>query len=214
MTSTSPLRRTPLYGLHEAAGARLVEFAGWEMPVQYAGVIEEHLAVRRQAGLFDVSHMGEIEIRGGGALAAVQHLTSNDAARLSDGQAQYSALVTPQGTPVDDILVYRLAADRFLLCVNAANDLKDFEWIRTRLQDRAGGDAQAVHVSDDYAQIALQGPASAGILAGVVRAAVADLRPFDFLQDRLDGRHVLISRTGYTGEDGFEIYCAPGRPRG
>ena len=205
MTTPSTLRRTPLHAAHVAAGARLVDFAGWDMPVQYAGVIEEHLAVRQKAGLFDVSHMGEIEVRGPRALEVVQELTCNDASRLTDGRAQYSAILTPRGTPVDDILVYRLAADRFLLCVNASNDDKDFEWIR----EHARGRAEVLHVSAEYAQIALQGPLAAEILAGVTPAAVAGLASFAFTAGRVAGHESLIARTGYTGEDGFEIYCNP-----
>ncbi len=184
----------------------MVAFAGWDMPVQYTGVIEEHLAVRRQAGLFDVSHMGEIAIRGRAALEAVQRLTCNDASRLSDGQAQYSALTTERGTPVDDLLVHRIAADDFLLCVNAANDEKDFAWIRERLPPGA----EAVHLSDEFAQIALQGPLAEEILATLTPARLASLRPFTFTRDAAAGRDALIARTGYTGEDGFELYCAPG----
>jgi glycine cleavage system T protein (aminomethyltransferase) len=199
------MKKTPLNQLHREADARLVEFAGWEMPVQYAGVIEEHLAVRRQAGLFDVSHMGEIVVRGPRALEAVQHLTSNDASRLADGQAQYSALTTEKGTPVDDILVYRIAADHFFLCVNASNDDKDFAWIRDHMIEGA----EARHASDEYAQLALQGPRSEAILSRLTGARLASIPSFSFVQDRVAGRAAMISRTGYTGEDGFEIYCAP-----
>jgi len=205
MTAPSALSRTPLHAAHVAAGARLVDFAGWDMPVQYAGVIEEHMTVRQRAGMFDVSHMGEIEIRGSRALEVVQHLTSNDAARLTNGRAQYSAITTERGTPVDDILVYRLAPDRFLLCVNASNDRKDYEWLR----ERAGGRAEVLHVSADYAQIALQGPLAAEILSSATPAPIADLASFAFVMGRVAGHESLISRTGYTGEDGFEIYCSP-----
>jgi aminomethyltransferase len=188
-----------------ALDARLVEFAGWEMPVQYRGVIEEHLAVRKCAGLFDVSHMGEISIRGPRALDAVQRLTSNDAARLADGQAQYSALTTPKGSPVDDIIVYRFAADRFFLCVNAANDDKDFTWI----QEHMPAGAKAEHVSDQYAQMALQGPRAQVILSALTDAPLTALSSFSFTEAPVAGRKAVIARTGYTGEDGFEIYCAP-----
>jgi len=210
MTTSSGLRKTPLHGLHREADARLVDFAGWEMPVQYTGVIEEHLAVRTRAGLFDVSHMGEVEIDGPGALDAVQRLTCNDASRLSVGQAQYSALTAPNGAAVDDILVYRTAESRFLLCVNAANDEKDFRWISENLAPRA----QARHVSDEYAQMALQGPASVEIMAEVTAARVEGLAPFEFLEGEVAGSRAMISRTGYTGEDGFEIYCSPGSAPG
>jgi aminomethyltransferase len=205
MPETSALKKTALHPLHVALDARLVEFAGWEMPVQYSGVIEEHLAVRKRAGLFDVSHMGEIEIRGAHALDAVQRLTSNDAARLADGQAQYSALTTPEGTPVDDILVHRFASDHFFLCVNAANDDKDFAWIREHMP--AG--ARAEHVSDQYAQLALQGPNALEILSALTGAGLPSLASFSFTRSPVAGRDAIIARTGYTGEDGFEIYCAP-----
>jgi len=205
MTASPGLKSTPLCDTHEAAGARLVDFAGWEMPVQYAGVIEEHMAVRQHAGLFDVSHMGEIIIRGPKALEAVQRLTSNDASRLGEGQAQYSALTTPRGTPVDDILVYRFGPNEFFLCVNAANDEKDFAWIREHLIPGA----QAESVSGQYAQMALQGPSSEGILAGLTHAPLGSLPSFSFVNDTVAGRRAMVARTGYTGEDGFEIYCAP-----
>jgi len=175
------------------------------MPVQYAGVIEEHLAVRQRAGLFDVSHMGEVVIRGPKALDAVQRLTSNDAGRLGVGQAQYSALTTPEGTPVDDILVYRVADAEFFLCVNAANDEKDFAWIREHMIPGA----EAERVSDRYAQIALQGPLAERILSGLTAAPLAGLAAFSFVNAPVAGRSAMIARTGYTGEDGFEIYCAP-----
>jgi aminomethyltransferase len=205
MPETPAPKRTPLHPAHVALDARLVEFAGWEMPVQYRGVIEEHLAVRKNAGLFDVSHMGEIAVRGPRALDAVQLLTSNDAARLADGQAQYSALTTPKGTPVDDVLVYRFAADHFFLCVNAANDDKDFAWIVEHLP--AG--ARAEHVSDQYAQMALQGPCAQEILSTLTGASLETLASFSFIEAPVAGRKAIIARTGYTGEDGFEIYCPP-----
>ena len=205
MTASTDLRRTPLNARHRALDARLVDFAGWEMPVQYRGVIEEHLAVRSSAGLFDVSHMGEIVIRGPKALQAVQRLTPNDAGKLRDGQAQYSALTTPSGSPVDDVMVHRVAEGEFFLCVNAANDDKDFNWIREHLV--AG--AEAEHVSDQYALMALQGPAASRILALLTSPAVAALPPFAFVDARVAGRYARVARTGYTGEDGFEIYCSP-----
>jgi len=205
MTTPSDLRRTPLHAAHVAAGARLVDFAGWDMPVQYAGVIEEHLAVRQRAGLFDVSHMGEIEVRGPRAFDVVQEVTSNDVARLTDGRAQYSSLPTPRGTPVDDILVYRLAPDRFLLVVNASNDDKDFAWVR----EHARGRADVLHASADYALLALQGPLAPEILSRQTPAPIAGLPSFGFTMGRVAGHESLIARTGYTGEDGFEIYCSP-----
>ncbi|HKY32104.1 MAG TPA: glycine cleavage system aminomethyltransferase GcvT [Candidatus Polarisedimenticolia bacterium] len=206
MTASSGPRRTPLHALHVAAGARMVDFAGWDMPVQYAGVIEEHIAVRRCAGLFDVSHMGEIVVRGPSALEALQRLTCNDASRLSPGMAQYSALTTEAGTPVDDVLVYRLAPQEFLLVVNAANDAKDVAWVRERLPRGA----EAEHASERFAQIALQGPSAEAILAAATPARVGALASFRFLGAEVAGVPSIVARTGYTGEDGFEIYCAPG----
>ncbi len=183
----------------------MVQFAGWEMPLQYSGVIEEHLAVRHRAGLFDVSHMGEILIRGGAALAAVQHITCNDASRLADGQAQYSALTTEKGAALDDILVYRLSVDEFLLCVNAANDQRDLAWVRAHVPSGVEVD----HASDRYAQIALQGPEAEAVLSEVTSAPLARLPAFSFLRDRVAAHDAIIARTGYTGEDGFEIFCSP-----
>lgn len=205
MTTSTSLKRTPLHAVHVALDARLVDFAGWEMPVQYRGVIEEHLAVRRQAGLFDVSHMGEIVVSGPGALATIQRLTPNDASRLNDGQAQYSALTTDSGAPVDDIMVHRVAADHFFLCVNASNDAKDFDWIK----HHAGPATEVERVSDGYALLALQGPAAPAILSGLTPAPVERLASFEFVDGTVAGKPARIARTGYTGEDGFELYCAP-----
>src|SRR5690242_17675473 len=170
----APLKKTPLNARHRASGAKMVPFGGWDMPVEYAGggLVQEHLAVRTHAGLFDVSHMGEIEIAGGDALAAVQRISSNDAAKLAVGQAQYSGLMTPNGAFVDDLLVYRLAADHFLLVVNAGNIEKDYAWIAEQI--RPAGDAVAVNASSRYALLAVQGPAALAIvqtLTGVDLAA-------------------------------------------
>ncbi len=200
------LKRTPLYDIHKQSGAHLVDFAGWEMPLQYTGVLEEHMAVRTRAGLFDVSHMGEIVVKGPGALTALQRLTPNDVSRLVTGQAHYSALTTERGTPVDDLLVYRISDEEYLLCVNAANDERDFAWVRSR----AEGDVSIEHASDRYAQLALQGPLAASILQKLTGARPRDLGSFRFVQDRIAGREAMIARTGYTGEDGFELLCAPG----
>lgn len=183
----------------------MVAFAGWSMPVQYAGVVEEHLAVRTRAGLFDVSHMGEVEIRGPGALESLQRMTCNDVSRLVPGRAQYSALTTEQGCFVDDVVVYRREEDLFLLCVNAANEEKDFRWIGAHL---APG-AEAANRSRDFAQIALQGPDAESILAGLTEADLQPVRPFGFVEAQVVGHRCIISRTGYTGENGFEIYCPP-----
>jgi aminomethyltransferase len=198
-------RRTPLYRLHRELGAKLIDFGGWEMPVQYEGILEEHRAVRERAGIFDVSHMGELEVGGRDALAAVQALTPNDASRLSDGRCQYSAFLTEKGTFVDDLLVYRLSAERYLLVVNASNTAKDFEWARSRVS----GQASAENRSDDYALIAVQGPLSGGLVSRVAGEDPTDLPYYGFRQMRVLGVPALVSRTGYTGEDGFEIYLPP-----
>jgi aminomethyltransferase len=211
-TGQSP-RRTPLYECHREAGARMVDFAGWEMPVQYAGVIDEHRAVRTAAGLFDVSHMGEVRVRGAGAEAFLQRLTPNDVARLVPGRAHYSGLLNERGTYLDDILVYRLAADDFLVVVNASNAARDAAWIA----DAAAGESEVEvkNQSDDYALLALQGPAALGILAPLAAIPegptndIAKLKYYGFAQGTVDGVPALISRTGYTGEDGFELYVAP-----
>src|SRR5918994_241661 len=152
------LKKTPLNARHRALGARMVEFGEWNMPVEYSGIVHEHMAVRTRAGLFDVSHMGEIEIAGRDALKAVQHITTNDASKLALNQAQYSALTTPDGTFVDDVLTYRMADDHFMLVVNASNIIKDFTWISKQLAE--GGDAAVVNTSSRYALLALQGPAA------------------------------------------------------
>ena len=206
--ASAPARlKTPLHGRHVALGAKMVPFAGWEMPVQYAGITEEHLAVRRAAGLFDVSHMGEIEVAGADALAAVQRISTNDASRLEVGQAQYSALATPEGTFVDDLLVYRLADDHFLLVVNAANIAAGFEWIRDGI---AGvGDAVAVNTSSRYALLAVQGPLALDVVQSLTDVDLAAIGYYRFATGEVAGIRSTISRTGYTGEDGFEIFAAP-----
>jgi aminomethyltransferase len=205
---TATLKRTPLYDRHRAAGARLVDFAGWEMPVEYSGITEEHLAVRTRAGLFDVSHMGEVEVAGPAAAAAVAWLTSNDPAALQIGQAQYSALTTPIGTFVDDVLVYRLADEHFLIVINAANIAKDVAWMTTQLQSR-GVDAALVNTSARYALVALQGPASAEILQPLTGVDLSSLHYYWFGTGEVASVRATISRTGYTGEDGFELFVPP-----
>ena len=202
---TDDLKRTPLYSVHVAAGAKLVPFAGWQMPIEYAGLISEHNAVRNSAGLFDVSHMGEIEIKGKGAVALVQKVTTNNAAKLAINQAQYSALVYPEGTFVDDLLVYRIAPDHFLLCVNASNSDKDYEYIRSH----SIPDAQVMNTSPEYAQIALQGPKAVGIVQRITAFPLNTIKYYWFHELDLDGEKVIAARTGYTGEDGFEIFCKP-----
>jgi aminomethyltransferase len=199
------LRRTALYALHKALGAKMVEFGGWEMPLEYSGIIPEHLAVRRAAGLFDVSHMGEIEVSGLRALSLLQHITSNDASRLKDFQAQYSALMHPKGSAVDDCVVHRLAEDRYFLCVNAANTDRDFDWI---IQHNPVG-AEVRNVSGEYSQLALQGPRALEIICKVTDITIAGLKYYWFCRARCCGVEGLLARTGYTGEDGFEFYFPP-----
>jgi aminomethyltransferase len=198
------LKRTPPYELHRDAGAKFVDFGGWEMPVQYAGIIEEHRAVRTSVGLFDVSHMGEIEIRGSRALEVVQRLTTNDASKLEVAQVQYSTLCYPHGGIVDDLTVYRLGPEHFLLCVNAANTDKDFAWI----VEQAHGDADVTNTSAQIAQLALQGRQAQATLQPLCDIALDNVPYYWSAKGRVSGIETLISRTGYTGEDGFEMYCA------
>jgi aminomethyltransferase len=185
----------------------MVPYAGWDMPLEFRGIAAEHAAVRTRVGLFDVSHMGEIEIAGKNALAAVQQLLSNDASRLSVGQAQYSALLTPGGTFLDDVIVYRMAGAHFLLVVNAANVAKDYAWIAE--QAKALGDVAAVDASSRYALIALQGPAALEVLQPLATVELADLRHYWFTHGEVSNARAMIARTGYTGEDGFEIFVPP-----
>src|SRR3954469_24870019 len=189
-------------------GGRMVDFGGWDMPVQYpAGTVEEHLRTRTHSGLFDVSHMGEISVRGADAIPFVNYITSNDVSKLVDGQAHYSALTTPAGTVVDDLLVYRLAADNLLLVVNAGTTEKDWAWISSHLQSR-GGNVELRNVSSDYCQIALQGPDAVSILTPLTNVALDSLTYYRFTEGTVDGVPSIVSRTGYTGEDGFEVYAA------
>ena len=207
MTAPAPhLKRTPLNEAHRRLGARLVDFGGWEMPVQYpAGTVEEHLRTRKYAGLFDVSHMGEIDLIGPDAIPFVNYLTSNDASKLVDGQAQYSALTTHAGTVVDDLLVYRLATDHLLLVVNGATTDKDWHWITSHADKR---DVRPLNASGDYCQLALQGPEALRILQQLTPVRLSELKYYHFTEGAVDGVAALISRTGYTGEDGFEIYAS------
>jgi aminomethyltransferase len=211
MAQSAPgsLKKTPLNARHRSLGARMVEFGGWDMPVEYSGLVAEHMAVRTTGGLFDVSHMGEIEIAGADALKAVQRITSNDAAKLADKQIQYSALTTPDGTFVDDVLTYKLSDEHFMLVVNASNIIKDFNWITQHI---AGiGDAVAVNTSSRYALIALQGPAALGVLQKLTGADLASLKYYWFTTGEVANVLCTISRTGYTGEDGFEVFVPPGQ---
>ena len=185
----------------------MTPFAGWEMPVEFSGIAAEHTAVRTRAGLFDVSHMGELEIAGRNALALVQEVSCNDASALSVGQAHYSALLTPRGTFLDDVVVYRLAGSHFLMVVNAANTAKDYAWLTERA--RALGDAAVVDSSSRYALLSIQGPAARDVLQPVCSVDVSTLRYYWFTYGEVSSARALISRTGYTGEDGFEIFVPP-----
>ena len=207
-TITSALKRTPLYARHCELKARMVPFAGWEMPVEYSGITNEHMAVRTRAGVFDVSHMGEIEIAGRNALAAVQRISSNDASRLQVGQAQYSALTTFEGTFVDDMLVYRVAPNHFMLVVNASNIEKDYAWIAAQIQEV--GETAAVDSSSRYALIAVQGPAALDVVQPLCTVDLSGIKYYWFTHGEVASARALISRTGYTGEDGFEIFVPPG----
>lgn len=197
------MKKTRFNECHKRLHAKMVEFVGWEMPIEYSGIIEEHLAVRLKAGLFDVSHMGEVYVEGADALRFIQHLTPNDAARLVPGQVQYTALTTPQGTFVDDMLVYCLGLEDYLLVVNAANTEKDYRWIVDHLP---GFNVRVENASDRFSQLALQGPKAQDILQPLVDINLAGMKSFAFAYGKMLGKSVLVSRTGYTGEDGFEIY--------
>jgi aminomethyltransferase len=199
------LQRTPLYEVHRAAGAKMVDFGGWEMPVQYSGLIDEHKAVRDAAGLFDVSHMGEIEVRGREALRLVDYVTTNAVSRLKDGQAQYSGLLHEHGGFVDDILVHRVAEDSFFLCVNASNQEKDF----AHIQAANRFDCEVEFAGGKYAQLALQGPKAAAIAQLLTDVPLAGIKYYWFVDGVFADVPARIARTGYTGEDGFEIYVAP-----
>ncbi len=199
------LKRTPLYEAHKRLGAKLVEFGGWEMPIQYSSIIEEHHTVRSAVGIFDVSHMGEIEIVGRDALSLVQKLITNDASTLKDYQVLYSPMCYESGGTVDDLLVYKLP-DRFLLVVNAANTDKDFAWVQQNAKEFS---VTVKNVSADYGEIAIQGPKAQELLQAFTACALGDLRYYWATRTRVLGFEVLLSRTGYTGEDGFEIYAEP-----
>jgi len=209
------LKKTALNATHRTLKAKMVDFGGWDMPVEYpcpgGGLIAEHMAVRTAVGLFDVSHMGEIQFRGPGALAAVQHITMNDASRLKDGQAHYSALLTPEGTFVDDILVHRLSENDYLLVVNAGTKDKDYAWIRQQVGSRPG-----IHLSDYssyYSQLALQGPRAQETLQKLTKVDLSTIKNYWFTWGQVAGvSNVMIARTGYSGEDGFEVYIPSDEP--
>jgi aminomethyltransferase len=209
--TTSEARKTPLNALHRRLGAKMVNFGGWDMPVEYpssGGLVAEHKAVRASVGLFDVSHMGDIRIRSGrtpgGALAAVQHISMNDASQLAIGQAQYSAMLYPQGTFVDDVIVHRLGQDDYLLVINAGTREKDIDWVR---QNTREFDCVVEELSDAYTQLAIQGPRAVEVLQKLTDADLAPIKNYWFTHGSVCGlKNILIARTGYTGEDGFEIY--------
>ncbi len=201
------IRKTALNAIHRQMGAKMVEFSGWDMPVEYpaaGGIMAEHNAVRTGVGIFDVSHMGDIRIAGPKALDAVQHISMNDAAKLSIGQAQYSALLYPQGTFVDDVIVHRLGQNDYLLVINAGTREKDFNWVRDNIRDF---DCKVENLSDDYTQIAIQGPKGVDLLQKLTDVDLSKIKGYWFTHGTVCGlKNVLIARTGYTGEDGFEIY--------
>src|SRR5579883_1311465 len=205
MPEPQPLRATPLNSVHRALGAKMVDFGGWDMPVQYTGIIDEHNAVRTSAGLFDVSHMGEIEVRGPQAEALTDFVTTNSVAKLKTGQAHYSGLLYDHGGFVDDILVHKIAPDHFFLCVNASNQDKDFEHIRS--QNRF--EATVENNGDRYAQLAVQGPAARAILQKLTPVDLSAIKYYWFTHGKVSGVDAMIAHTGYTGEDGFEIYIPP-----
>jgi len=203
----SELQRTPLRDFHAAHGGRLVDFAGWEMPVQYKSILEEHKAVRRAAGLFDVSHMGEVDVRGPDAARFLNRLVTNDVAKLFPGRVLYSPMCYPSGGVVDDLLVYMRTPEDYFLCINAGNIAKDLAWIR---EQAAGFAVTITDRSADYALLAVQGPRAAAIVQSLTGAKLGAIKYYHFGEGTVAGIHCLLSRTGYTGEDGFELYHAAG----
>ncbi len=203
--SPSALRKTPLNEIHRRLGAKMVDFGGWDMPVEYSGLIAEHTAVRTGVGVFDVSHMGDIQLRGPGSLAAVQHISMNDASKLQVGQAQYSAMLYPNGTFVDDVIVHKFSDNDWFIVINAGTREKDYGWIRENV-----GAMHSVHVSnfsDYYTQLAIQGPRAQETLGKLTSTDLSTIKNYWFTWGTVCGLHnTLIARTGYTGEDGFEIY--------
>ncbi len=205
------LRKTALNSTHRQLGAKMVDFGGWDMPVEYSGLTAEHIAVRTAVGVFDVSHMGDIQLRGPASLAAVQHISMNDASKLAVGQAHYSALLYPEGTFVDDVIVHKLSENDYLLVINAGTREKDVHWVRSQI-----GGMPGVHVSDYsdyYTQLAIQGPRAAETLAKLTNADLSTVKNYWFTWGTVCGlANTLIARTGYTGEDGFEIYIPSDEP--
>ncbi len=205
MNDPAALKSTPLNALHRELGGKIVPFAGWSMPIQFAGVIEEHLCVRKQAGLFDVSHMGEIEVQGPGALDYLQNLVTNDISGLPDGGILYSVMCYEDGGIVDDLLVHRYGPEHYFLCINASNTDKDFDWASRQV---GNFDVRVDNISDQTAQLALQGPRAAEILQGLTQVDLDSIGYYRFLQGKVLDLDCVIARTGYTGEDGFELYLA------
>ncbi|HEY2846572.1 MAG TPA: glycine cleavage system aminomethyltransferase GcvT [Pyrinomonadaceae bacterium] len=202
------LKKTPLNAVHRALGGRMVDFGGWDMPVQYtAGVIEEHMRCRTKAALFDVSHMGEIWVDGPDAVPFINRLTTNDVRSLVDGQAHYSALTNDEGGVVDDLLVYRFGPEKLLLVVNAATTEKDWDWINSRHSE--DDHCTLTNASGEFCQIAIQGPDALGILQQMTETDLSSIKYYHFKEGWVDGAEAIISRTGYTGEDGFEVYADP-----
>lgn len=200
------LKQTPLFPLYKEYGGKTIDFGGWELPVQFSSIKEEHEAVRTRAGLFDVSHMGEIFVEGPESLNFLQKLVTNDVSKLSEGRAQYTAMCYPDGGTVDDLLIYKFNDERYLLVVNASNIEKDFEWMKQHVE----GDVTLTNRSSEYALLALQGPKAKQILQKLTEFDLSTIKPFRFVDAvQVDGKEVLLSRTGYTGEDGFEIYTSP-----
>ena len=197
-------KKTPLYDLHLEAGARMVPFAGYSMPVQYTGVVDEHRAVRSEVGLFDVSHMGEVFFEGPRALEVADRIVTNNLAKLEPGQAVYTVMCRPDGGIIDDLVVYKFSDDKILICVNAANRAKDFEWMHAQ----ASGDCEVSDRSDDYVQIAVQGPKAEALLSQLTDYDLTSIAKYRFAEGKVVDRSMIIARTGYTGEDGFELYCA------
>jgi aminomethyltransferase len=202
----SALKRTPLFEFNRTHGARFVDFGGWEMPVQYRSILDEHRLVRRAAGLFDVSHMGEVEVKGPGALGFLNRLVTNDVAKLFPGRVLYTPMCQPDGGVVDDLLIYRRGEEDFLLCINAGNIDKDVAWI---LASARPGECAIENRSDDFALLALQGPASVAILTSLTGLELAGLKYYNCAPGIVAGAECLVARTGYTGEDGFELFCKP-----
>src|SRR5580692_2355649 len=197
------LKRTPLYAFHAAHGAKLVDFAGWEMPVQYKSILDEHRAVRRAAGLFDVSHMGEVDVTGPGAAAFLDSLVTNNVSKMYPGRVLYSPMCHPDGGVIDDLLIYMRGPEDYLLCINAGNIQTDLEWVRSRA---AAMDVRVTDRSDGCALLAVQGPRAAGIVQSLTEVPLGPVQYYHYTNGPVAGVPCLISRTGYTGEDGFELY--------